>query len=180
MTQLDKNSKTNEELSLENCDKEAVHIPGHIQGFAALIAADPKLKTITHCSANARETFGEAPEDILGQPISSLFDSDFIHDLNNTLCLSSAKRQRERVCEYSNENGTFEVWAHLSDDVPIIEFEKIHEDAKNQSQSILVVRSLLTRLQQIDNLQKTLDDTAVGLCRRCLCRCFHKAQKPRL
>ena len=153
----------NEQLSLENCDKEPVHIPGHIQGFAALLATDKTLKKITHCSANSADTFGKTPEEILDQPLSSLFDTDFIHELNNTLCLSSAKRQRERVGEYSNKSGTYEVWAHLSDDLPIIEFERVRADAMNQSHSILIVRSLLTRLQQIDNFQKTLDDAVIGL-----------------
>ena len=152
-----------EQLSLDNCDKEPVHIPGHIQGFATLLAADVNLKYFTYCSENAEAIFGKTASDILGQPLSCLFDSKLLHDLSNTLCLSSAKFQRERVGEYSTDGEIYDVWAHLSHDIPIIEFEKIQSSNVGQSQPILEVRSLLTRLQKIDDLQKTLDDSVIGL-----------------
>jgi len=82
----------------------------------------------------------------------------FLHDLNNTLCLSSAKLQRERVGSYKNGSDTYDVWAHIKDDIPILEIEKVGADDLSQSQSIL-----LTRLQRIDDLQKTLDDAVIGL-----------------
>ena len=163
MSTPNSDSTPQEQLSLDNCDKEPVHIPGHIQSFAVLIATDSKLQHITHCSENAEATFGKPPDDILGQPLSSLFDRHFLHDLNNTLCLSSAKLQRERVGSYKNGSDTYDVWAHIKDDIPILEIEKVGADDLSQSQSILRVRSLLTRLQRIDDLQKTLDDAVIGL-----------------
>jgi light-regulated signal transduction histidine kinase (bacteriophytochrome) len=149
-----------ETVSLENCDKEPVHIPGHIQGFAILLATDPKLDIITHCSENAFDVFGE---EVLGKSVKDVFDKHLRHDLNNTLSLSSAQYQRERVGEFEINSKNYDVWAHLSNGLPIIEIEPIQIEDPDQNQSILLVRSLLTRLQRIDKLQKTLEDAVISL-----------------
>ena len=152
-----------ETLSLENCDKEPIHIPGHIQGFASLIATDEALKTITHCSDNISEVFGKNVKDVLSQPLKTLLDSSFLHDINNTLCLSSAQFQRERVGHFDKDDKQFEVWAHVNQGKPIIEFERVAQDGSKQTQNILIVRSLLSRLQLIDDLNRSLNDAAIGL-----------------
>ncbi|MFK8053915.1 MAG: hybrid sensor histidine kinase/response regulator, partial [Woeseiaceae bacterium] len=152
-----------ETLSLENCDKEPVHIPGHIQGFATLIATDPKLKTITYCSDNGEETFGQSLDALLGHSIRTIFDTELLHALNNTLSLSSVHHQRERVGHYVNSDQWFDVWAHLHNDIPIVEFERIDKHQQEDIQSILTVRSLLARLQKIEQLDETLNDAVIGL-----------------
>ena len=47
-----------EKLSLDNCDKEPVHIPGHIQGFAVCLSTDKDLNLVQLCSDNAQSVFG--------------------------------------------------------------------------------------------------------------------------
>lgn len=158
-----------ETVSLENCDKEAVHIPGHIQGFAVLIAADPDLKFITHCSDNISTLLDKTPSDILGAKLSDLFDASTLHALNNTLSLGSARVQRERVTEWGHvnketgEREIVEMWAHFSGDIPIIEFEAAPSHSFKQSKSIMIVRSLLGHLGQIDSLSPYLNDAVLGL-----------------
>ena len=152
-----------ETLSLENCDKEPVHIPGHIQGFASLIATDKDIRRVTHCSENVDRVFGKKAKKVLSTPLKSLLETELRHDLNNTLSLSSAQFQRERVGQHIHEDKTFEVWAHLSNGYPVIEFEAVDADVLKQTQSILIVRSLLARLQLIENMQRTLNDAAIGL-----------------
>lgn len=157
-------SLNRDQISTRNCDKEPVHIPGNIQGFAAALATDPRLETLTHCSQNIAEIIGKPIDAVLGQPLSSIFDGALLHQLNNTLSLSSAKFQRERVGDYSAEDQLCEVWAHINvDGIPIIEIEPITNNQEEQSSSILVIRSLLARLQRIDNLDKALRDAAIGL-----------------
>ena len=152
-----------EALSLENCDKEPVHIPGHIQGFAVLIATDKDLLRVTHCSENAHEFFGKPTSKIMGVKLRDLFSSDVIHDLNNTLSLSSAKLQRERVREIIIDDRAYEIWAHVSEDIPIIEFESVQIETLTQNQSILNVRSLLARLNRGQDIQKSLNEAVIGL-----------------
>jgi len=155
--------KTREALSLENCDSEPVHIPGHIQGFAVLIAADKSLLRVTHCSDNAEALFGQSSQEIIGMSLSELLGRDVIHDLNNTLSLSSARIQRERVTEMIFKGRACEIWAHISGDVPVIEFELTQAENLTQNQSILNVRSLLARLGQDQDIQKALNEAVIGL-----------------
>jgi len=155
--------KTREALSLENCDKEPVHIPGHIQGFAVLIAVDKDLSHITHCSENAELLFGKPSREIIGMDLPALLGQEVIHDLNNTLSLSSARLQRERVKQITLNNKAYEIWAHISDDIPVVEFESVQTEDLTQNQSILNVRSLLARLSQDQDIQKSLNEAVIGL-----------------
>ena len=163
------NAIRREAVSLENCDKEPVHIPGHIQGFAVMIAADPDLKFITHCSENISTLFDKAPSAILGAKLSELFDAYTLHALNNTLSLGSSRVQRERVTEWvhvnkeTGENEVVEMWAHFSGDIPIIELEAAPSHSFKQSKSIMIVRSLLGHLGQVDSLSPYLNDAVLGL-----------------
>src|ERR1700712_5645529 len=45
------------ELTLDNCDREPIHIPGSIQPHGALLALD-RLGRLSHASANAAELLG--------------------------------------------------------------------------------------------------------------------------
>ncbi len=163
MTQNQPSQKTREEASLENCDKEPIHIPGNIQSFAVLIATDEKLKIITHCSANAETIFGQSPDNILGQTLDALLGREIIHTLNNVLSLSTARTQRERVTTLRRGNDSFEIWAHIYNNIPILEFEKIQTEELGKSEAMMLIRSLLGRLGGIDTIQEALSDAVLGL-----------------
>lgn len=163
MAYSQQDGKSREALSLDNCDREPVHIPGHIQGFSCLIAADAQLETITYCSANAQQILNRPVKAVLGKPLSSLFDAETLHQLRNVLSLSSCRVQRERVATYKAGNGAYEMWAHLSDGMPVIELEDIPPEDLEHSQSILAVRSLLSHIQQQQDLNAALRDAVLGL-----------------
>lgn len=155
--------KTLEELSLENCDKEPIHIPGNIQSFAVLIATDEKLNIITHCSANAESVFGQNPDEILGQTLDALLGREIIHTLNNVLSLSTARTQRERVTTIQHGDQSFEIWAHIYNNIPILEFEKVQAEELGKSEVMILIRSLLGRLGGTDTIQDALNDAVLGL-----------------
>jgi len=155
--------QTREAVSLDNCDKEPIHIPGNIQSFAVLIATDAALGLVTYCSDNAESFFGEAAKDILGQKLSDILDREIIHNLNNVLCLSSVRTQRERVTSVERDGIPFEVWVHLSGDTPVIEFEKVQDKELDRAQALLMVRSLLGRLGGAASIENALNEAVIGL-----------------
>lgn len=99
----------------------------------------------------------------MGSAISTVFDGEMLHQLRNVLSLSSAKVQRERVATYEGIGGTYDIWAHLSDGMPLIELEDIPPEDLEHSQSILAVRSLLSHIQQQKDLDGALSDAVLGL-----------------
>ncbi len=55
-------------LDLSNCEKEAIHIPGKIQGHGFLIALDYNL-IITHCSSNINRFLPSRPGADTGETV---------------------------------------------------------------------------------------------------------------
>ena len=151
-----------DQVSLENCDKEPVHIPGHIQDIAVLIGLDSNCERVMFCSDNAECAFNQSAPSILGTRISDFLPSDLIHDLNNALCVSSARTQREHVGEYLNGGRYFDVWTHYSGDRPVVEFEYKARNTTSQK-AIKNVRSLLARVGRIAPLDAALGSAVRGL-----------------
>ncbi len=72
-------------VDLTNCDREPIHIPGSIQPHGILLVlVEPDL-TIVQVSANTLAFLERHPRDLLGRPLSILFDPVQIDDLRNCL-----------------------------------------------------------------------------------------------
>lgn len=156
-------TKDAQELSLDNCAKEPVHIPGHIQGFAVCLATDKYLTSIQYCSDNTESIFGMRSDEILGKSLNDLFSETTIHDLNNAFSLSSARVQRERASFCNFLGKDCELWVHYSNDSPVIEIETVAKESTTQSDAIRNVRSLLSHLIQTDNAQASFAKSVDGL-----------------
>ncbi|MCQ8184473.1 HWE histidine kinase domain-containing protein [Parvularcula maris] len=112
-------------LTVDNCDKEPIHIPGHIQPFGALLACPLTLNAIDYVSANLADIIGIEAQSVLGKPLGEVLPKEALHDLRNILSYSTSKTQRERVGRYELDGSAFEVYAHRSgEDRGIIEIEK--------------------------------------------------------
>lgn len=59
-------------VDLTNCDKEPIHIPGHVQPHGFLVALHPGSLRIEKASANIEAFTGQKATALLGQPLSSL------------------------------------------------------------------------------------------------------------
>ncbi len=57
---------------LDQCALEPIHVPGSIQPHGYLFAIDPDNLTVVAASANAAETMGVRPRDIIGRPIATI------------------------------------------------------------------------------------------------------------
>lgn len=71
--------------------------------------------------------------------------------------------QRERVADVTANNKGFEVWAHLSGKVPVIEFERIDRGEAISKETTLQVRSLLAQVGYAKDIDAALSDAARGL-----------------
>lgn len=60
------------QVDLTNCDKEPIHIPGHIQSHGFLVALNPESLRIEKISDNAEAFTGIKPARLVGQPLAAL------------------------------------------------------------------------------------------------------------
>ena len=60
------------------CEREPIHIPGAVQPHAALLAVEPRSRTVTVCSVNIDEILGRDVIEVLGAPVERLLPPDLI------------------------------------------------------------------------------------------------------
>ncbi len=154
---------TPEPLSIENCGKEPIHIPGRTQSFGVLLGGTLTLDQIAYCSANTPELLGIEPGQLLGSDFRAFLDPVLLHDLRNALSTSSSRMQRERVGIYPVQGREMEVYVHRNiDDMVIIELEP-WDDANITARPIDRMRSILGRAGQEKDLVRMLRVAVIGL-----------------
>ena len=152
-----------ENAALDNCDQEPIHRPGRIQPFGALLAGPLHLREIAYASENLEAVIGRPPADVLGQPMSAVFDAGILHDVRNLLSMSTTKTQRERVGQYAIDGRTIELFVHRNPaDEAIIELEQL--DAVDEVESpVDRMRLILGQAAQQRNLKRFLQVCVAGL-----------------
>lgn len=76
---------TAQNVTLTNCDREAIHIPSSIQPHGILFALSEPEFTIVQVSNNTFDYLGLQPEELLNQKLSFLLDDSQIQAIR--LCL---------------------------------------------------------------------------------------------
>ncbi|WP_207486024.1 histidine kinase dimerization/phosphoacceptor domain -containing protein [Arenibaculum pallidiluteum] len=66
-----------EDIDLDICAREPIHIPGSIQPQGVLLVVDPATLRVSVASANAETAFGQEAAVLLGRPLAELLGSDF-------------------------------------------------------------------------------------------------------
>lgn len=96
-----------EALSIGNCDKEQIHIPGTVQSFGALIAFD-REHTITRATENVKSILELSAAELLGKPLSDIFDEREIskirpEDENDFFyCASIVSKSGRKLCAHTH------------------------------------------------------------------------------
>lgn len=111
----------NEPVTLDNCDREPIHIPGLVQSHGALLAFD-KLWRVTHASANAALLL-DVPIPEVGE---SLAPSHFGGHADVHALLKATREDVEaqpQACETVLGEKVFDVITHRMGDCVVIEFE---------------------------------------------------------
>ena len=123
------------ELSVANCDREPIHIPGSIQPFGCLLATDFKVGDVSHISANAKEFFGLDAASCLGRPIEDLLDHEICHTLRNLAGRTTIETHRQIIgpfrLEAAQSNREHCLAIHRSGGRMIIEVEAVAPATSN-------------------------------------------------
>lgn len=76
-------------VSLTNCDREPIHIPGSVQPHGAMLVIDPAAHLVAYGSANCFEFISVPPEKAVGVHLSVL-GHDLAHDIGNVAARSGS------------------------------------------------------------------------------------------
>ena len=72
-------------ITLTNCDREPIHIPGAIQPYGFLLCLDPTTRRIVQASANTGTLIGLAAESLLHGGLDQLLGPERLVEIEGLL-----------------------------------------------------------------------------------------------
>ncbi|WP_449419104.1 ATP-binding protein [Phormidium nigroviride] len=144
------------EIDLTNCDKEPIHISGHIQPHGVMfVVKEPQLK-ILQMSNNTFEFFGLHPSSLIDKDLSVLFDPIQIESLKSCLIHENLKTVNPLKLTIGTAYNplTFDCILHRNEGLLIIEIEPA--SSKNNLSVFSFyhsVKTTLSKIQSTGNLQ---------------------------
>ena len=106
-------------VELNNCDKEPIHLIGHIQDFGCLIAVDKNTLKLTYFSENSISVLNISSDEIQNFLLSDIISSKKIKNIKKSIKESKPVSITERI-----RDKDFTVVIHLSQNNWVLEFEK--------------------------------------------------------
>ncbi|WP_426058848.1 ATP-binding protein [Hymenobacter sp. B1770] len=115
-------------ITLTNCDREPIHIPGAIQPYGFVLCLDPATRRIVHASANTETLIGRQAESLLGGGLDQLLGSDRRAEVDAVLDTLGveAKLVGARLDPVAGQ-PFFKIVLHRYDDLLWLEFEPVSE-----------------------------------------------------
>lgn len=144
-----------EEVDLTNCDREPIHISGHIQPHGVLIAVrEPELE-ILQISENTEELLGVEAKSAIGQNLSLFLEEVQLEKLKACLLNENLKTVNpiKLSLQQGGKNLQFDCILHRWERVLILELE-LAKSTENLSVFSFYhsVRSTVTQIQSAKNL----------------------------
>jgi chemotaxis family two-component system sensor kinase Cph1 len=114
-----------EEVDLTNCDREPIHISGHIQPHGVLLVVQEPQLEILQVSENTLHLLGFAPESAIGQDLSLLFDPIQLEKLKACLRNENLKTVNpiKLYVERPGKSLEFDCILHRVQEVLMVELE---------------------------------------------------------
>ncbi|HET9622105.1 MAG TPA: ATP-binding protein [Kofleriaceae bacterium] len=111
-----------EPVTLDNCAREPIHIPGSIQPHGLLFACRGADLRVHQVSANVERWLGVAPDAMLGLPIGGLLGAEAAETVIDA-ARRSVLREISPLRVATARGASFDAVMHRSGDVVIIELE---------------------------------------------------------
>ncbi len=115
-------------ITLTNCDREPIHIPGAIQPYGFVLCLDPATRRIVHASANTETLIGREAESLLGGGLDQLLGPDRRAEVDRVLDTLgvAAKLVGARLDPVAGQ-PFYKIVLHRYDDLLWLEFEPVSE-----------------------------------------------------
>ena len=151
------------ELTLENCDREPIHIPGSIQPHGALLAFD-RLGRLSHASTNVPALLG-LPLDFGRTLRPDAFGDDLAlrERLQEALAHASTDELFTDSLETTLGDAVFDVVLHATHGRVLCEFERRAADAGDISAFAHLAYRAMDSLKRQRSIERLLDAAVVAV-----------------
>jgi light-regulated signal transduction histidine kinase (bacteriophytochrome) len=135
-------------VTLSNCDREPIHIPGAIQRHGAMLVCDPRDYTLLFASENAAAVVGHAGPLRRGQSMVEIVGEQAAHELRNAASKGGTPELGGVVLglTFPNVTGAFDATIHTHDGRAFIEFERCLDGGRNAQQALDLTQTLIRRI----------------------------------
>lgn len=135
-------------IDLTNCDREPIHILGHVQQFGCLIAVNSDW-LVQHVSLNVADLMSLDPESLIGEPLGNVITAEALNDIRARIQRLDGDDAVERLFGLNLLPGSqarFNAAVHISGQSVIIEVEP--QRASNLSDYTSYVRPMIDRVRK--------------------------------
>ena len=150
-------------FDLTNCDREPIHILGHIQSYGYLIAIQPDTYSILHASDNIVDLVGVDAAQLLGQPIDTLLVGTDLPESTLVEILNVGRRNESWETMNPHRltlNGkSWNLIIHQHQGLLLLEWEPTGSDQNIVINQQLIAQAL-TEVQSSRTLDELLQNTA--------------------
>lgn len=140
------------QVDLSNCEKEPIHIPGHIQAGGALLVLDGEEKLITQASTNVSSVLGHAATELLNQPVDAALPAEpltLLRDIQPDLL----ENNPTYICTFETPaGGQCHLIAHKYKGVTLLELEPAESGLPAVSDFHQILRASINRLKGASTL----------------------------
>ncbi|TIX51653.1 HWE histidine kinase domain-containing protein [Alteraurantiacibacter aquimixticola] len=134
-------------VDLSNCDREPIHLLGHVQSFGCLLAVSSDW-IVLHASRNVEDHLGLPAEQLIGQPLRDRIAPDGLHAIRGrlqTLYTDDAIERLYGLELIEGDDRKFNVAIHISGAAIVLEVEPA-SDTELEKDHLSSVRGMIERL----------------------------------
>ena len=152
-------SFTTEEVNLTNCDREAIHLLGHIQPHGILIVILEADLKIVQISENTISFFNIPASSLIDQPLQKLFPQSQIDILVPLLLQENLELVNpiKLTAQINNKKHLFECVVHRSDGLLILEVEPLLKDSNSDLDFYHLAKSSALKIRKSNDFLEMSD-----------------------
>ena len=153
---------TDAKIDLTNCDREPIHILGHVQAYGCLIAVSQDW-LVTHVSGNLDRILGLDPKTLVGTQIADHLPSETTHLLRSKLQLLDRNQGTVRIFaqDVLEDGRSFDISIHATGRTFVFEFEGKSEAPERDDLSY--VQPLISRVRRHAEIDAMCNEAARAL-----------------
>jgi two-component system, chemotaxis family, sensor kinase Cph1 len=139
-------------LDLSQCDREPIHIPGAIQPHGTLFTIEPATLTVVQFAGTWGEWDSRQQDDLSGTPLADLLSEEVVARLSSFIL--NPTKEPSYLGSFAFDAGTFEVTAHQSGALIVIELEPFETVHKSAPELLAAIRAIISEFELAANLDE--------------------------